>query len=159
MVKSCPERGSHSPGQSFNSIPSSFCALKYLLTCSWHFQEHATQPPKVPSIKTSLWWTATKQEVCSSCIPSLVKLRLSVMSKVQEGHGGFTEHNRQSRLTQCKKWNGTLQEAHGRAFLTSSIWWDRIKSSVEKGGLRNREVKSRCILHVWLPLWPTLSLS
>lgn len=62
MVKTCPECGSHWPGQSFKWTPSRFCALKHLPTHSWHFQEYATQPPDYPTVEIWLWWAAAKQE-------------------------------------------------------------------------------------------------
>lgn len=150
MVKSCPECGSCCPGQSFNSIPNWFCALKHLLTCSWHFQEHAAELPEGPTIDTSLWWTATKQEICSSCIPTLVRVRLSVWVKCRKDMGGSQKIIREIESHCVKKWKRTFQEAHGTALLTSFIWWDRIRSSVEK----RRPEKSQSPRQ--MSLWPTV---
>lgn len=152
VVKTCPECGSCCPGQSFNSIPNWFYALEHLLTCSWHFQEHAEELPEGPTIDTSSWWTATKQEICSSCIPTLVRVRLSVWVKRRKDMGGSQNIIRKRESCRVKKWNRTFQETEGRALSTSFTWWDRIKSSVEK----RRPEKSESPRQV--SLWPTPSV-
>lgn len=122
MVQTCPECGSHWPAPSFNSTPSRFCALKHLPTHSRHFQEYAAQPPKDPTIEIWLWWTAAKQEACSTCISVLVRPGLSIWVKCWKGTECSLNTTGTAESRSVKNWAGRYRKQTGE--LSWQVWYD-----------------------------------